>query len=462
MIKKYQAALSLLFILSIALSTAAGLIAQPSDVKLTVESGAQDPRIAVPDLGGEIEIADEIDVFNTTLWNDLEASARFEMVSKSFYPRTTPRRPEDLESSEKKLPDDPGARGLWLEGWLEPPVTTRYMTFGSLEAGGDRLTLSGYLYDVVVEDRAGAHIFGKRYFAAKSSNGARQLAHEFSRDILLNLGLGKGLAGSRIYFVSDRTGFQDLWAMDYDGRNQQPITEYKNLTMTPAVSVDGTKIAFTSYFMGNPRIFIHSLESNRRLTFYNQEASMNATPSFTPDGEQIIYASSATGLSQIYGADPDGRNLRRISYSRSIDVHPVVNPKTGAQIAFVSGRSGVPQVHVMDMDGANVRKLSPGGGDAVQPAWDPQGENIAFAWTRGFEPGNYNIFIINVATGKLVQLTYGVGRNEHPYFSPSGTHIAFASNRSGGTQIWTMRADGTHLRKLTTKKKNMQPVWAER
>lgn len=443
-------------------SISAALIAQQSDIKIDIELGAQAPRIAVPDLAGPPAIADEVDVFNNTLWNDLEASAKFEMVSKSFYPRTTPRQPEDFQPEDRPVPEDPGARGLWFEGWSEPPVTTLYLAFGSLDVSGDRLVLSGYLHDVTQENRAAAHIFGKRYFAARSSEGARRLAHDFSRDILMNLGLGKGLAGSRIYYVSDQTGTQEIWAMDFDGRNKQQLTDYKNLTLTPTVSPDGTKLAFTSYFMGNPRIFIHSLETNRRLTFYNQEASMNATPSFTPDGQKIVYASSATGHSQIYMAELDGSNLRRISYSRSIDVDPVVNPKTGAQIAFVSGRSGVPQIYLMDIDGANVRKLTPGGGDAVQPAWDPQGENIAFAWTRGFEPGNYNIFIMNVATERLVQLTYGVGRNEHPNFSPSGTHIVFASNRSGGTQIWTMRADGTHLRRLTRKGKNMQPVWAER
>jgi TolB protein len=116
----------------------------------------------------------------------------------------------------------------------------------------------------------------------------------------------------------------------------------------------------------------------------------------------------------------------------------------------------------MDLDGANVRKLSPGGGDAVQPSWDPQGENIAFSWTRGFEPGNYNIFVINVATQQLVQLTHGAGRNEHPYWSPSGTHIVFSSNRSGGTQIWTMRADGTQLKTLTSQGQNEGPLWAIR
>jgi TolB protein len=109
-----------------------------------------------------------------------------------------------------------------------------------------------------------------------------------------------------------------------------------------------------------------------------------------------------------------------------------------------------------------VRQLSLGGGDAQQASWDPQGENVVFTWTRGFEPGNYNVFVVNVATGNLVQLTHGAGRNENPTFAPSGTHVAFSSDRQGGTQIYTMRADGTQLKRLTNRGRNRSPVWAVR
>jgi TolB protein len=360
------------------------------------------------------------------------------------------------------MPNDPGDRGIWLTGWSLPPVQSRYLVFGSLEVANDRLVLAGYLYDSTAEVLTNAHIFGKRYFASLDTDGARQLAHEFSRDILQNLGFGLGLAGSKIYFVSERSGSQEIWSMEYDGSNQKQITSYKNLTFMPAVSLEADLLAFTTFVEGLPKIYIHSLETNRRLTFYNQNASMNATPSFFPDGKKIAFASTASGVSQIYVADLDGRNLRRVSYSRSLDVDPAINPRTGAEIAFVSGRTGIPQVYVMDVEGANVRMLSQGGGDAVQPSWDPQGENVVFTWTRGFEPGNYNIFIANVARGTLVQLTHGAGRNENPTWSPSGTHISFTSNRSGGTQIWTMRADGTQVQRLTTQGRNTQPVWGKR
>ena len=96
----------------------------------------------------------------------------------------------------------------------------------------------------------------------------------------------------------------------------------------------------------------------------------------------------------------------------------------------------------------------------MQPAWDPTGERLAFAWTRGYELGNDNIFLVDVASGRYTQLTHSRGRNDHPSFSPSGTHIVFASDRMGSTQIWSMRADGTQLQQLTSRGTNESPVWA--
>ena len=440
------------------------LAAQQPDAVIDITEEQRDPRIAVPDIRGPAAAAAAVDEFNDELWEALEASGRLDMVAKSFYPRTAPRKPEDLQVDADRLPDDPGARGLWLLGWADVPVQARYLAYGLIDRVNDRLRLSGYVSDVTQESRAASFVFGKRYYAAVSEAGARGMAFDFSRDILRNLGLGTGLAGSRIYYVrrDEGSSFKELWAMDYDGSNKRKLTDYDNLCLTPAVSPDGRRIAFTTYVEGLPKIYVHSLETGRRLTFYNQETSLNTTPAFTPDGRSVAFASSVSGTSQIYMTDLDGGNLRRVSYSRSIDVHPAINPKTGRQIAFVSGASGTPQVYVMDIDGVNRRRLSGGGGDAVQPAWDPAGERIVFSWTRGYEIGNYNIFLVDVATGKYTQLTHSAGRNEHPYFAPSGTHIVFSSDRLGGsgTQIWTMRADGTQLKQLTSRGVNESPVWA--
>ena len=437
---------------------------QQPDAVIVLSDEQRDPRIALPEIRGPIGSANAVDHFNDEVWKALDASGRLDIVPRSFYPRSAPRRPEDIQVDTSKMPEDPGARGLWLGGWEDTPVVARYLVYGQIEDVDGRLALQGYVADVSQESVEASYIFGKRYYSEANAAGARGMAFDFARDILKNLGLGEGLAGTRIYYVhrDDGDDRKEIWVMDYDGRNKQRITNYRSLCLTPAISPDGKRIAFTTFVEGVPEIYVHSLETGRRLQFYNQDASLNTTPSFAPDNSAIYFASSASGRSQIYRADPDGGNLRRISYSRSLDVHPTVNPKTGSQIAFVSGASGMPQVYLMDNEGANRRRISGGGGDAVQPAWDPSGERLAFAWTRGYELGNYNIFLVDVASKRYTQLTHSRGRNDHPSFSPSGTHIVFASDRMGTTQIWSMRADGTQLRQLTSKGVNESPVWATR
>jgi TolB protein len=176
-----------------------------------------------------------------------------------------------------------------------------------------------------------------------------------------------------------------------------------------------------------------------------------------------LFASTfaGSGTTQIYVANVDGGAFRRISYVRAIEVEPKVNPRTGTDIVFVSGRSGPPQIYKMNMEGANVERLTTGEGEAGNPAWHPDGRHIAFKWTRGFEPGNWNIFVMDVATKEFVQLTHGMGRNENPSWAPDGRHIVFSSNRNGSMQIWTMLADGTQLKQLTTQGRNTMPAWGK-
>ena len=134
------------------------------------------------------------------------------------------------------------------------------------------------------------------------------------------------------------------------------------------------------------------------------------------------------------------------------DVSPAWNPKTGAQIAFVSGRTGLPQIYVMDSDGSNVQRVTDTG-YAVSPSWSPNGQFLLFSWIRRYgpgAPGGEDIYIMDVASHQWVQLTHDGGRNDFPSWAPDGRHIVFQSNRSGSEQIWTMLADGSQQRQLTT------------
>lgn len=450
------------------LALIAALLAQQSDIIIKLTQGDR-PAIAVPDMQGSGAAAAHMSVFNQTLWSDLESSGLFKMAAKSMYPLRVPQRPEDFRAPgaapqtaarRGEVQTPPNMGGLWLSDWASPPVSANYLTVGYTAVVGDQLVLYGWLYNTGQQNLSSAQVLGKRYFGSVDANGARKIAHEFAADIISQFG-GQNLLGSKIFFESNRTGSREIWVMDADGSNQRAFTSYKSISIMPNVSQDGIKVAFTSFARGNPAIFIHSVETGRRLPFYNQVASMNSNPGFTPDGRQVVYSSTASGWAQIYIANADGSGLRRISSTRAIEVEPKVNPKTGSDIVFVSGRSGPQQIYKMNLDGANVERLTPGQGEASNPSWHPNGEIIAFAWTQGYATGNFNIFVMDVASRRYDQLTHGAGRNENPSWAPDGRHLVFMSTRSGRPQIWSMLADGTQLKQLTTQANNRTPVWSK-
>lgn len=451
-------------IVSGVLAAAALLLAQQPQIYIGV-TGGEAPSIAIPDFRGAGDAQRFMGVFNETLWNEVQHSGMFKMAPKSFYPLQVPQQPSDfrapsVSAATRRQPARTVSNGPWLTDWSAPPVSAKYLAFGYTAVQNEQLVLFGWLYDVTRPDPGAAQVIGKLYFGPLSDDGARKVAREFAADILQQFG-AKSLLGTKIYFVSDRTGHKEIWSMDYDGSNQQAITHYNSISTFPCVSPDATKIAFTTWYRGNPSIFVHSLETGRKLIFYNQPASLNAPSDFTPDSKQLLLYSTAGGsYAQIFMSNVDGSDWRRISSVRAIEVEPKVNPKTGADLVFVSGRSGPPQIYRMNMDGADVVRLTTGEGEAVNPSWHPDGQKIAFAWTRGFEPGNYNIFIMDVATRATTQLTHGMGRNENPVWAPDGLHIVFSSKRSGRNQIFTMLADGTQVQQLTTAGNNEKPVWS--
>ncbi|HVW84275.1 MAG TPA: DUF5050 domain-containing protein [Bryobacteraceae bacterium] len=408
------------------------------------------PALAVTDFRGSGGAQQYMGSFNSTLFSDLQNSGLFDMKPKSMFPLNNPQRPEDLR------PED-NHEGYALVDWSGPPVTASHLVFGYTAAVNGTLALYGFVYDTR-QNAQSAQLLAQRYAGPLNESGAVKVAHEFANDIIQKFGGSASLLGSRIYFVSKRTGADEIWAMDWDGNNQKQLTNLRSLSIMPGVSPDGSRVAFTTYARGTPRIMIVNTETGRSLPFYNQEASLNTTPNFSPDGKQIYYSSSAAGLPQIFVAALDGQGFRRISHREAIEVEPKVNPKNPNIIYFVSG-PGPQQIYSMNADGSGVQRITNGEGEASNPSWNPDGQHIAFSWTRGYAKGDWNVFVMDVGSRNYVQLTHSEGRNENPNWAPDGRHIVFTSTRGGRPQIYTMLADGTQVKQLTQQGTNRYPVW---
>jgi TolB protein len=383
--------------------------------------------------------------FNDTLWNDLDNAGIFDMVSKSFYPVSTPASPGDVKFAD----------------WNTPPPSASMLAFGSLGTTAENMTVQAWLDDV--KNPQSAQVLAKQYQDPPTTDNARSIAHEFADEIIFRLGGGiPGIAESQIVFISARSGHKEVWRMDYDGANQRPITKLGTISLSPRISPDSSRVAFSSVSStAGWQLQMFSLELNRAVTF-PRFGGTNVSPAWAPDGNRIAFSSSQSGDPEIYVADSYGRNLKRLTTSPGPDVSPSWNPKTGAQIAFVSGRSGLPQVFTMEADGTNAQRMTDQG-YAVSPAWSPNGQFLAFSWMRKYgpgAPGAQDIYIMDIVSKQWVQLTHDGGRNDFPAWSPDGRHIVFQSTRSGSEQLWTMLADGSNPKQLTTSGGNTQPNWS--
>jgi TolB protein len=408
--------------------------------------GVEKIRIAVPDFKPTNQDArsnELLKTFNDTLWNDLSNAGIFDMVSKSFYPLAQIGQPSDVK----------------FETWNAPPPNAAMLVFGNA-AVGNTFTVQGWLYDV--KNVNSPQVLGQQYTDQPTAQAARVIAHKFADAIIFRLGGGiNGIAETQIYYVHGGTGHKEIWAMDYDGGNAHPVTTLGSISLSPHISPDGSRLAFSSFTGSSWEIRMFSFDLNRIVSF-PRFGGTNTTPAWSPDGARLAFSSSRAGSSEIYVSNQSGGDSHRVTSSRGHDVSPSWNRKTGSEIAFVSGRTGLPQIYIMGADGTNVQKLTDQG-YAVSPAWSPNGQFIVFSWMRHYgpgAPGSEDIYIMDVASKQWVQLTHDGGRNDFPSWAPDDRHIVFQSNRSGSLQIWTMLADGSNQKQITTSGNNSEPDWS--
>ena len=111
-----------------------------------------------------------------------------------------------------------------------------------------KLSVQGWLYDV--KNTASPQVLGKVYTDSATEEAARLIAHKFADEIILRLGGGiGGIAESKIYFVSDRSGHKEIWVMDYDGSNQRQVTHQGTISISPRISPDGSRLATNTSLM---------------------------------------------------------------------------------------------------------------------------------------------------------------------------------------------------------------------
>jgi TolB protein len=418
-------------------------------IQTETSKGAANIRIAVADFkpaSADPAASGLKSTFDTTLYADLANAGIFDIVSKSLLPQSTPGAPAEIN----------------VQQWADAPTSAAMVAFGSFGVQGGKILCNGFLFDA--KNLQYPQVLAKQYSEDASEDSARQIAHRFADEIIFRLSGGsQGIAESKIFYVKINGPDKDIWEMDYDGANPHEITHLGTVSLSPRISPDNSRLAFSSLGKDGFQIRMFSLVLGRMVTFQGVGGT-NLSPAWSPNGKEIAYSSSRSGDPEIWISDSNGSLARRITSFRGPDVSPAYNPRTGSQIAWISGRTGLPQLYIMDTDGSAVQRMTDGG-YATSVSWSPNGQFLAFAWDRKYgpgAPGGQDIYIMEIATKRWIQLTHDGGRCDFPSWSPDGRHIVYANSadgKAGHTKIMTMLADGTQKRALTGPGADM-PNWS--
>lgn len=284
----------------------------------------------------------------------------------------------------------------------------------------------------------------------------RRLVHEAADEIVYRLTGNRGVARTKIAYISDLAGEKEVMVMDYDGAGATRVTSMKSITLFPAWSPDGAFLAYTSYRDNNPDLYLIRADGRelRRLVDFG---GLNAHASWSPDGRTIALTLSRDGNAEIYLYDIRRKEVRRLTTNAANDTSPDWSPD-GNRIVFTSDRTGSPQLYLMDTDGGNVTRLTFAGEFNDTAAWSPSGDAIAYASMRG---GIFRIHAIAPDGSGDRPLITGTRNCEDPAWSPDGRHLAFTVNTGERQQIHRLDIDaGSEVTLTKLGRRNASPDWS--
>lgn len=249
-----------------------------------------------------------------------------------------------------------------------------------------------------------------------------------------------------IFVVSARGGAPRRLSAPPAGRPAPPRQAFQD---TPTWSPDGRWIAFASDRDGHYGVYVMRADGThtRRLSV---SSAGDQAPSWSPDGRLIAFSRATKGL---YVIAVDGRRVTRLTHAPNAkDEDPAWSPD-GSRIVFVRHELGVGSaLFLVRPNGRGLCELTPFTESVGAPTWSPDGRKLAYSTGDGL---GFGIAVVNAdGTGRRTLTPQGL--DFHPAWSPDGRQIVFAREAT----LYVMNEDGSHVRRLTALRAiDGSPAW---
>ncbi|OGT88173.1 MAG: Tol-Pal system beta propeller repeat protein TolB [Gammaproteobacteria bacterium RIFOXYA12_FULL_61_12] len=329
-----------------------------------------------------------------------------------------------------------------------------YLVVGQVTPSGDSYQVRFELLDV----NKGQQLLG--YNMTSNARDLRSTAHQIA-DMIYEKIIGEpGSFNTRVAYITAKgettvNSQIALQVSDSDGFNPQTIVSSHDPLMSPAWSPDGRRIAYVSFELDQPSIYVQDVFTGKRTKVASYRG-INSAPAWSPDGKKLAMTLSKDGNPDIYVYDLDGGGLNRITNHFSIDTEASWSPD-GHKLAFTSDRGGKPQIYEVSAGGGEPRRVTFEGSYNARASYSPNGKSLALVTQSS---GGYRIGLVDLANGSMQVLTDG-RVDESPSFAPNGSMIIYATKEGGKGVLAAVSVDGRVKQRLSVQAGDVrEPDWA--
>jgi Tol biopolymer transport system component len=245
--------------------------------------------------------------------------------------------------------------------------------------------------------------------------------------------------GTRLAFTSYRSGGEEIWVMDANGKNAKQLTHNDNGDWSPFWRPDGQWIAFTSDRTGLNQLWLMKPDGSEQHALTSSPAGSsvwNRDPSWSPDGTMLIFTSNRSGKDENWIMEVATQKVWRQSNGMAEHWHPSFSPD-GKRVLFSSNLSGEWGLWLSDLHGGDLVRMVPDRRFDNNPAasWSPDGTKIVFRTAEA------DLWIMNSdGTGAMPLTRDGKVDGWRSSWSPDGHRIAYTASRgpSSHSDVWVL------------------------
>jgi TolB protein len=174
--------------------------------------------------------------------------------------------------------------------------------------------------------------------------------------------------GKKLALVLSKDGSPDIYIMDIATKKLTRLTRHRAIDTEPVWTPDGKSIVFTSDRSGGPQLYEvpASGGSPRRLTF---EGAYNSAADLSTDGKNIVMVYGDGGRYRIAQLERESGNLITLT-DNNLDESPSFSPN-GRMVLYASTQGNKGVLYMVSLDGRSKHKLSDQSGDIREPVWGP-------------------------------------------------------------------------------------------